>query len=75
MAVYEAKKLDFLIAGEPVKARVYADGPEAFAELSGLNLNKPLTYEDVYALRDLFDDVFFELHFAQRKLEEAAKDE
>lgn len=65
----ETKKMDFLVEDQPVKARIYNDGPSAFVELSGLNLNVPMDYARVDALRTLFDDLLFQMHFAQQKLD------
>jgi hypothetical protein len=47
-----AKKDDFYVLGHPVKLRIYGDGPEAFAEISGFNLSAPLTASQLNDLAD-----------------------
>lgn len=50
MTTLDAKKLDFNVLNHPVKVRIYGDGPQAFAEVSGFNLSAPLTSEQLFDL-------------------------
>lgn len=74
MAVCELKNLDFLIAGEPVKARVYMAGDRAFSFFSGLHLEIPMDLACMDDLLQLLNAVRAEMAEMQCK-EEAAKDE
>jgi hypothetical protein len=70
----EPKKLEFLIAGEPVKARVYMAGDRAFTYLSGLCLEIPMGLGYMDELLKLLHAVRDEMAEMQRK-EGAAWDE
>ena len=74
MTDHEAKKLDFLIAGEPVKARVYMAGDRAFSFFSGLCLEIPMGLAYMDELLKLLHAVRAEMAEMQRK-EGAAWDE
>lgn len=47
-----AKKDEFYVLGHPVKVRIYGDGNQAHAEISGFNLAAPLTAEQLNDLGD-----------------------
>lgn len=47
-----AKKDDFYVLGHPVKVRIYGDGNQAHAEISGFNLDAPLTSDQLNDLAD-----------------------
>lgn len=42
----------FYVFGHPVKVRIYGDGNQAHAEISGFNLAAPLTAEQLNDLGD-----------------------
>ena len=73
METQEAKKLDFLSAGEPVKARVYMAGDRAFSFFRS-HLEIPMDLACMDDLLQLLSAVRAEMAEMQRK-EEAAKDE
>lgn len=56
-----AKKQEFLVLGHPVKVRIYGDGNEAFAEISGFNLSAPLTSCQLEDLADWLKRVAFDV--------------
>ena len=74
METQEAKELDFLSAGEPVKARVYMAGDRAFSFFSGLHLEIPMDLACMDDLLQLLNAVRAEMAEMQRK-EESVKDE
>lgn len=47
-----AEKHDFSVLGHPVKVRIYGDGNEAHAEISGFNLAAPLTSDQLNDLAE-----------------------
>ena len=72
METQEAKKLDFLSAGEPVKARVYMAGDRAFSFFSGLHLEIPMDLACMDDLLRILNAVRAEMAEMQRKEEAEA---
>lgn len=52
MATKPAIKDDFIVLGNPVKVRIYGDGNQALADISGFNLAVPLTADQLHDLAD-----------------------
>ena len=72
METQEVKKLDFLSAGEPVKARVYMAGDRPFSFFSGLHLEIPMDLAFLDDLLQLLNAVRAEMAEMQRKEEAEA---
>lgn len=65
----EPKKLEFLIAGQEIKLRLYVKNGQPVADFSGLDLNdKQLTIKQIDQLQDLLDTAFFYMHWMEKSL-------
>lgn len=61
MAVQEAKKLDYVFNGTPVKIRIYEHemSHSTRTEFQGLDLNRPLNITELYALQEMIGQAIF----------------
>lgn len=68
------KKLDFLIADQEIKVRIYLEHGQPVADFSGLNLhNRRLTVEAIEKLQDMLQDVYLDMHFMGKAAADGSK--